>query len=220
MPTQTTNYNFNKPNVNSADDEDLWGDQLNDNWDSVDGVIFGLIPAGLISDFGGTTAPSGWLLCDGSAVSRTTYSILFTAIGTTFGAGDGSTTFNVPDLRGRVAAGKDDMGGSAASRLTNGVSGVDGATLGASGGDENSQQHNHAVTDPGHTHGMTASGDPAVNSSAGGSTVSGRSLTHAGGTAPQNLTDSATTGITLADSGSGSSENVQPTLVLNKIIKT
>lgn len=55
--------------------------------------------------FAGSTAPQGWLLCDGSAVSRSTYSDLFTAIGTTYGAGDGSTTFNVPDLAGRVVLG-------------------------------------------------------------------------------------------------------------------
>lgn len=60
----------------------------------------GLNPPGQITMYGGSSAPSGWLLCDGSAVSRTTYAALFTAISTTFGIGDGSTTFNVPDLRG------------------------------------------------------------------------------------------------------------------------
>lgn len=60
------------------------------------------IPAfsGVITMFGGPTAPTGWLLCDGSAVSRTTYATLFAAIGTTYGTGDGSTTFNLPDFRG------------------------------------------------------------------------------------------------------------------------
>ena len=62
-------------------------------------------PAGIVMPFAGTTAPQGYLLCDGSAVSRSTYSNLFTAIGTTYGAGDGSTTFNVPDLSGRVVIG-------------------------------------------------------------------------------------------------------------------
>ena len=64
-----------------------------------DGNDAGIVPTGLISPFGGSTAPAGWLLCDGSAVSRTTYSGLFAVIGTSFGAGDGSTTFNVPDMR-------------------------------------------------------------------------------------------------------------------------
>lgn len=62
-------------------------------------------PAGTITMFGGTSAPNGWLLCDGSAVSRTEYADLFMAIATNFGAGDGSTTFNLPDMRGAAPAG-------------------------------------------------------------------------------------------------------------------
>lgn len=62
-------------------------------------------PAGIIMPFAGTVAPQGYLLCDGSAVDRTTYATLFGVIGTTFGAGDGSTTFNLPDLGGRVPLG-------------------------------------------------------------------------------------------------------------------
>lgn len=64
-----------------------------------------LLPAGTIAAFAGATAPSGWLLCDGSAISRTVYSVLFSAISTAYGAGDGSTTFNLPDLRGRIPTG-------------------------------------------------------------------------------------------------------------------
>jgi microcystin-dependent protein len=64
-------------------------------------------PAGVISMYGGSTAPSGWLLCDGSAVSRTTYARLFSAIGTKYGAGNGSTTFNLPNFKGRVPVGLD-----------------------------------------------------------------------------------------------------------------
>lgn len=65
------------------------------------------VPAvpGFIAMYGGAAAPAGWLACDGSAVSRTTYAALFTAIGTTHGAGNGSTTFNLPDLRGRAPIG-------------------------------------------------------------------------------------------------------------------
>lgn len=62
-------------------------------------------PAGIVMPFAGSVAPEGYLLCDGSAVSRSTYSDLFTAIGTTYGVGDGSTTFNLPDLSGRVVLG-------------------------------------------------------------------------------------------------------------------
>src|SRR3990172_4438848 len=64
-----------------------------------------LCPIGSILMYGGSSAPTNWLLCDGSAVSRTTYLNLFNIISTTYGVGDGSTTFNVPDLRGRVAVG-------------------------------------------------------------------------------------------------------------------
>lgn len=77
----------------------------------------GGVPTASVQAFAGSTAPSGWLLCAGQAVSRSTYADLFAAIGTTYGAGDGSTTFGLPDLRGRVIAGEDDMGGTAANRL-------------------------------------------------------------------------------------------------------
>lgn len=76
------------------------------------------IPSGVLIAYGAATAPSGWLLCDGAAVSRTTYADLFAIIGTAFGTGDGSTTFNVPDCRGRYFLGKDDMGGTSANRVT------------------------------------------------------------------------------------------------------
>ena len=66
-------------------------------------------PAGVITQYGGSTAPTGWLLCQGQAISRTNalYTRLFTAISTTYGAGDGTTTFNVPNLQGRIPVGKD-----------------------------------------------------------------------------------------------------------------
>lgn len=67
----------------------------------------GLFPPATIVEYGGTSAPSGWLLCDGAAVSRTTYAGLFAVLGTAYGAGDGSTTFNVPDRRGRFGVGAD-----------------------------------------------------------------------------------------------------------------
>lgn len=65
----------------------------------------GIVPPGAVIPYAGSSAPDGWLLCDGRTVSRTTYAALFAAIGTTFGAGDGSTTFVLPDMRGNVAAG-------------------------------------------------------------------------------------------------------------------
>lgn len=101
---------------------------------------------GEVMDYAGPTPPSGWLVCDGSAVSRTTYAALFAAIGTAWGAGDGSTTFNLPDMRGRVGAGRDDMGGTPAGRLTVAGSLLEGITLGNVGGDEHLQEHVHVIT--------------------------------------------------------------------------
>ncbi len=88
-----------------------------------------LVPTGAITPYAGTTPPAGWLLCDGSAVSRTAYARLFAVIGTTYGAGDGSTTFNLPNLRGRFPVGQDgsadftvlgQTGGERAHTLTTG----------------------------------------------------------------------------------------------------
>ena len=73
------------------------------------GLESAAIIAGVIVPYAGNTAPVGWLLCDGSAVSRTTYSVLFDVIGTTYGSGDGSTTFNLPDLRGAFPVGADSV---------------------------------------------------------------------------------------------------------------
>lgn len=81
-------------------------------------------PAGTVSMFGGSSAPSGWLLCQGQAVSRTTYADLFAVIGTTYGSGNGSTTFNLPNLQGKFALGKSSSyalgstGGAATVTLT------------------------------------------------------------------------------------------------------
>lgn len=71
-----------------------------------------LVPPGVVSAYAGSSAPTGYLLCQGQAVSRTTYADLFSAIGTGFGVGDGSTTFNVPDLQNRFPAGKGSAGWS------------------------------------------------------------------------------------------------------------
>lgn len=86
----------------------------------------GLIPTGLITPYGGGSAPTGWLLCDGSAVSRTTFATLFGLVGVTYGNGDGVTTFNVPDLRGRFPLGIDGTAG----RVTTGSPDAMGGTGG------------------------------------------------------------------------------------------
>lgn len=116
------------------------------------GPTLGLASVGDIKARAATSIPAGWLLCGGQAVSRTTYAALFAAIGTLYGSGDGTTTFNVPDYRGRSLFGRDDMGGTPANRLTTGVSGLSGVTLGATGGSQATPTHTHAVTDPGHLH--------------------------------------------------------------------
>ena len=115
------------------------------------------VPAGIVSAFAGVTAPSGWLMCYGQAVSRTDYSALFTALSTTYGSGDGSTTFNIPDMRGRAIAGVDNMGGTAASRLTSTVLSASN-TLGATGGTQTHilttaelASHNHTQNSHNHT---------------------------------------------------------------------
>ena len=170
--------------------------------------VIGLVPVGAMLPFGGTTEPANWLFARGQAVSRTTYATLFAAIGTAFGAGDGSTTFNVPDLRGRVPVGRDNMGGTPANRLTQAVSGVDATTVGAAGGDQRLHQHNHGVTDPGHAHTGGAAGDVVVNHGINEIASSTSSST-----------GSATTGITIQNAGGGASQNVQPVVVSNWIIR-
>lgn len=78
-----------------------------DNMNKIENGIYSAVPIGVIMDYGGSSAPNGWLICDGSAVSRTTYSDLFSVIGESFGAGDGSTTFNLPQFQGNVSIGLD-----------------------------------------------------------------------------------------------------------------
>lgn len=77
------------------------------------------IPTGTLTAYTGTTAPAGWLICDGTAISRSTYSELFAIVGTTYGSGDGSTTFNLPDLRGRVIVGLSPGGATLVDTLGN-----------------------------------------------------------------------------------------------------
>jgi microcystin-dependent protein len=111
------------------------------------------LPVGCIFPYAGATAPTGWLFCNGQAVSRTVESQLFAVLGTTYGAGNGTTTFNLPDLRGRVIIGKDTTTGSA-NRVTTAGSNIDSTVLGATGGaeelalDEAGGLGNNYVVDP------------------------------------------------------------------------
>jgi microcystin-dependent protein len=97
-------------------------------------------PSGTMVDFAGTVAPAGWLMCDGSAVSRTVYASLFAVVGTSYGTGDGSTTFNLPDFRGRFARYNDNMGTPA------GAAGRDSGRAHASSQTDAMQGHYHSLT--------------------------------------------------------------------------
>lgn len=115
-----------------------------------------LAPTGQIVPYVGTSAPTGWLLCDGTAVSRTTYSALYAVIADTHGEGNGSTTFNVPDFRGRFLRGMDDGQGTdpdAASRTAMNTGGNTGDAIGTlQGGATGLPQTAFATDDVSHTH--------------------------------------------------------------------
>lgn len=155
-------------------------------------IAASLVPAGSIIATGRSTAPTGWLMCDGSMVSTTTYPVLFAALGYSYG-GSGAS-FKLPDLRGRVPTGVD----GAANRLTA------NDTLGASAGEEKHALtaaesglpgHSHAVSDPGHGHGIndpghkhTMDGDPGL-----------RYVVRVGGTQNNYLPTSGQEGVTFSD---------------------
>ena len=144
-----------------------------------------------------TSAPTGYLNCDGTAVSRSTYASLFAVVSTTFGSGDGSTTFNLPNYTNRMPY---------------------GATIGSTGGSANaivvSHTHTATVTDPNHSHAVNAVGFTGDGSFALGS----------GSGQPQvTSTSPAVTGISVSNSTtgvSGTNANLPPYLGINFIIKT
>jgi microcystin-dependent protein len=155
-------------------------------------VAAALVPTGSILPYGGSSAPAGYLLCNGTAVSRTTYATLFTAIGTTFGAGDGTTTFNVPNFGARFPLGP--FGGA--------------YSVGAAGG---AQTHVLTTAEmPAHTHAELVTASPTGGSqqfyTIAGSTGSGG----AGGLLP----NTGSTG------GGIAHNNMPPYLTVNFIIKT
>lgn len=172
------------------------------------------IPPGVTADYAGSSAPTGWLECNGAAVNRSTYSALFAAIGETFGVGDSSTTFNLPDLRGRTSIGSG-TGTDLSARTLGATVGVESVTL--TGPQSGIAAHTHTVTDPGHTH--------VQNLSAGaGGAVDLSALLASSGSVNGGTTDSSTTGISNQNAGPTtaveSHTNMQPSLVMMKIIKT
>jgi len=181
----------------------------------------GTVPAGGMMDFGGTVAPTGWLLCDGSAVSRSTYANLFSAISTTWGAGDGSTTFNVPNMTRRTGMGSGGSGTGTIGNAVGNTGGEEGHTLTQSELSVALGTASSSVTDPGHVHSLTgrnAGGAQNLifantgNSAAGSTNLSGS-------------VGSATTGISVGTTitnalGGNAHNNIQPSAIVLKIIKT
>lgn len=166
------------------------------------------LPAGLGPlPYAGSAAPAGWLLCDGQAVSRTTYAALFAVIGTVYGAGDGSTTFNVPDCRGRVVAGRD-------------AGQAEFDALGKTGGAKT-----HVLTEaemPSHTHGQNPHNHLTQRypTATGGSTGFTIDTSMSGTLADNTLPVKDATAVNQNTGGGGAHNNLQPYIVTNKIIKT
>jgi len=148
-------------------------------------------PTGGMMPYAGSTAPSGWLLCDGSAVSRSTYAALFTVISTTYGAGNGSTTFNVPDMRGRTSIGSG-QGSGLTNRAIAGTGGAETHSL------TSGQVPSLSVSAPGASFGNACPGNPYYHPCGG-----------------------AVTSVSVSYSGSGSAHNIMPPFLVNLwIIKT
>jgi microcystin-dependent protein len=132
-------------------------------WLPVDAGGLSSVPVGVTLPYAGSAAPNGWLLCDGRAISRTGYAALYTILGTAYGTGDGSTTFNLPDMRGRAPIGAGQgtglanralasKGGEEAHILTWGETGAHYHNIGVT---VNSIDINHYHDQNNHTHGQT-----------------------------------------------------------------
>lgn len=200
------------------------------------GSLIAQDPPGTGKDYWGSSLPAGYVWANGQTLGDASSSAtgranadtqaLFTALWNASADADlpvssgrgvsasadfsAHKTITLPDVRGRTRAGRETMGGtSGTTRLTAAVSGIDGTVFAKVGGDQNVHQHNHTLTDPHHSHTLSESG-----SSQGGSAVNDRS----GGSFTNN-TGSSATGITLANFGTGASQNVQPTIVCNYILK-
>ena len=167
------------------------------------------IPVGAVIDFAGASPPGGWLMCFGQTVLRDTYPELFDVIGVTYGSTD-STNFLLPDLRGRVAAGKDDMGGTPAGRLTIAylASGGGPTALGGHGGLET--QTMNVTQMPAHSHNTTS----IVYRNIGPTVTGYHAYPTAGGTF-----DPSNVSATIGSGGGQPHPNVQPTVIVNKIIR-
>ncbi|OYV98220.1 MAG: hypothetical protein B7Z62_04340 [Deltaproteobacteria bacterium 37-65-8] len=192
----------------------LKGDGAGGTTAAVAGTDYQAAIPGQVIEYAGTAIPSGYLACDGSAVSRTTYSGLFAALSTTWGVGDGSTTFNVPDLRGRTTIGSGTGTGLSARTLGQQTIGEENHVLITA----ELAAHNHTIniSDPTHQH-QVPDGLPSLAVSASGTGALGvTGLSN-------NTTALAATGITASsvNTGSGTGHNtMQPSAVVQKFIKT
>jgi microcystin-dependent protein len=182
-----------------------------------------VVPIGVLLDFGGSTAPnSSFVLAYGQAISRSTYSALFSMFGTTFGTGDGSTTFNIPDLRGRVVAGRDDMGGSAASRLTSSYFGGTATNVGAVGGAE-SKTLLTANLPPYTPSGTLTTGTISIQSSFNGFQLGGTNAVVGLSNGGTNFVLNGFSGFSFTGTAQGGTSTpfatVQPTIIMNKLLR-
>jgi microcystin-dependent protein len=173
-------------------------------------------PVGVVEAFAGTNAPNGWLICDGSQVSRALYPELFSVIGTTYGSGDGFATFTLPDLRGRTIAGRDgvnNMNNGPTNRLTSTFFGASGTALGNSGGNQSHTLTTAQMPSHGHTLGGGQSFGVNFGANAGGFATFGLNAGIINTTTYQGPYSA------LAEGGNQNHNNTQPTIILNYIIK-
>lgn len=175
----------------------------------------GIIPVGAMMPFAGTTAPTGWLLCYGQAISRTTYANLFALTSTAYGIGDGSTTFNLPDYRGRVHIGLDNMGGSSANRVTS----VNADSLNNTGAGLETTTSTGTVATSGDTT-LSVSQIPALTYTPQGGNVNNATTT---AFAKGNVADtpqSLSTGLLATNAGGGSHNHTGGAFTGNAILST
>ncbi len=171
-----------------------------------------LMPAGTVLDFAGGTVPVGFLACNGAAVSRSTYSDLYNAIGTVWGIGDGSTTFNLPNFQGRTSIGSGSYTDSVAGAITRSLATALGAATHIL---TEAQLATHTHVQAGHVHAQVG-----YLTSSGGA-FQGSSYSDAASIATTTTTNTASTIATNNNTGlSEAHNNMQPSLVVTKMIKT